>query len=300
MWQAIANGLVLGSVYALLALGYSMVYGVLGILNFAHGDVFMVCSFVGWYAITLGQKGGFSGSPLVMVLLSILISMAFGAGLGMAVDRVAYRPLRKASRLAPLISAIGVSMFLQNVVMLATQGRAKVYPTQDLMPKVAFRRGPVTVSYSGALVIASSLCLLLMLNYVVRRTSVGRMMRATAEDPEAAGYMGIPVNRVIAASFGLGSGLAGAAGVLIGLYYMQVDFYMGFSAGMKAFTAAVLGGVGNLGGAVLGGLLLGLAESLGTGLIAPVYKDAIAFAVLIVCLIVRPRGILGESLPEKV
>ncbi len=296
--QQMVNGLVLGSVYSLLALGYSMVYGVLGILNFAHGDVFMVCAFVGWGVITGLLKSGMGAA--ILIVASVLASMVFGGVLGTLVDRVAYRPLRKASRLSPLISAIGVSIFLQNIAMLTTKGRAKVYPTQLLLPQKPLHLGPVAIPYSGLLVMILSVALCLVLNHIVTRTWVGRTMRAVAEDHEAAGYMGISVNKAVSVAFGLGSILAGAAGVMIGLYYMQVDFSMGFSAGMKAFTAAVLGGIGNLNGAVLGGLLLGFAESMGTAFLAPVYKDAISFAVLIVCLILRPQGLLGESLPEKV
>ncbi|HHV78145.1 MAG TPA: branched-chain amino acid ABC transporter permease [Firmicutes bacterium] len=299
--QQLVNGLVLGSVYALLALGYSMVYGILRVLNFAHGDVFMVCSFAGWAALTALLKSRIAAYPAVTLLLVLAVAMGVGVALGMAIERFAYRPLRKATRLAPLISAIGVSIFLQNVVMLATGGRAKVYPLTSVIPSGLYLKvGTITVSSTGLLVIGVSIILTLGLNYVIRTTSLGRMMRATAEDIEAAGFMGIPIDYVIAFTFALGSALAGAGGVLIGLYYTQIDFSLGFSAGMKAFTAAVLGGIGNLEGAVLGGVVLGLAESMGTAFIAPVYKDAIAFAILIICLILRPNGILGDDVPEKV
>jgi branched-chain amino acid transport system permease protein len=299
--QGLANGLTLGSAYALIALGYSMVYGILRALNFAHGDVFMVCSFVGWALITALGGDSTPLPPAVNLLLTLAVSMGAGALLGVAIERAAYRPLRRSGRLAPLLSAIGVSIFLQNAVMLATQGRVRTFPTGWLTSgrgTLAF--GSVTVPFTGALIIAASAVLTVGLQYVVRHTRAGQMMRATAEDVECASYMGIPVDRVIAFTFALGSALAGAAGVLVGLYYTQVDFLMGFSAGMKAFTAAVLGGIGTLPGAVLGGLVLGVAESLGTMLVAPVYKDAIAFAILILVLILRPGGILGDAGAEKV
>ncbi len=299
--QGLVNGLVLGSVYALIALGYSMVYGILRILNFAHGDVFMACSFAGWMLITALGGDAVILNPAVALALVLTVSMGAGAALGAGIERVAYRPLRKSGRLAPLLSAIGVSIFLQNVVMLATQGRVRTVPTAWLVAgRETFRMGEVTVSFTGLLIVVLSGLLTLGLQYTVKRTRAGRMMRATAEDLECAAYMGIPVDRVIAFTFSLGSALAGAAGVLVGLYYTQVDFMMGFSAGMKAFTAAVLGGIGSLPGAVLGGLVLGVAESLGTTLVAPVYKDAIAFGILILALVLRPSGILGENVREKV
>ncbi|MEX0974784.1 MAG: branched-chain amino acid ABC transporter permease, partial [Bacillota bacterium] len=299
--QGLVNGLVLGSVYALIALGYSMVYGVLRILNFAHGEVFMVCSFAGWLLISALGGDAARLHPALLLTSVLALSMAAGAALGLAVERVAYRPHRKSGRLAPLLSAIGVSIFLQNVVMLATQGRVRTVPTGWLVEgrgTIAF--GNVTVPFTGVLILAVSTVLTLGLQFVVRRTRAGRMMRAVSEDMECASYVGIPVDRVIAFTFALGSALAGAAGVLVGLYYTQVDFAMGFSAGMKAFTAAVLGGIGSLPGAVLGGLVLGIAESLGTIMVAPVYKDAIAFGILILALVVRPNGILGENVQEKV
>lgn len=299
--QQVANGLILGSVYALLALGYSMVYGILQMLNFAHGDVFMVCAFVGWLVLQALLNGGVVLNPIIIILLMLLAAMGFGSILGMGIERFAYRPLRKASRLAPLISAIGVSIFLQNIVMLATHGRAKVYQTEAVIPREAMLSiGGVTIPFTGILVIAVAALLTILLDYAVRQTRAGKMMRATAEDPEVAEYMGVSINRIISLTFILGSALAGAGGVLIGLYYTQIDFFMGFGAGMKAFTSAVLGGIGNLRGAVLGGLVLGMAESLGIAFLAPVYKDAIAFAILILVLIFRPGGILGENVPEKV
>lgn len=299
--QQLVNGLILGSVYALLALGYSMVYGVLRLLNFAHGDVFMVCSFVGWAALNALVGSGLRLPPSVTLLAVMLVAMAAGMVIGVAIERVAYRPLRRAARLAPLISAIGVSIFLQNLVMLITGGRAKVYPVERLLwSSVYMRVGPVSVPGTGLLIIAVSAGLMVLLNCIIRSTSLGRAMRATAEDMEAAAYVGVAVDRVIAFTFALGSALAGAGGVLIGLYFTQVDFAVGFSAGMKAFTAAVLGGIGDFRGAVLGALVLGLTESLAVAFIAPVYKDAVAFGVLILVLVMRPSGILGQQVADKV
>ena len=301
--QGLINGIVLGSSYALVALGYSMVYGTLRALNFAHGDLFMVSAFVGWGVISslAGRSNAPAVSPILTFAAATIASMAAGAVLGMAVERVAYRPLRKSGRLAPLLSAIGVSMFLQNAVMLATQGRARTFPAGwPPLGRLKATIGPVDVSPAAMVVVLVSGVLTACLQYVVVKTPIGRAMRAVSEDVECASYLGIPVDRVISFTFALGAGLAGAAGLLVGMYYTQVDFLMGFSAGIKAFTAAVLGGIGSVPGAVVGGLVLGTAESLGTLLVSPVYKDAIAFAILILTLILRPRGILGDDTAEKV
>ena len=301
--QGIVNGLVLGSAYALVALGYSMVYGILRALNFAHGDLFMVSAFVGWGVVSslAGRSNAALVNPVLTFGAAIILSMAAGALLGLAVERVAYRPLRKSGRLAPLLSAIGVSIFLQNAVMLATQGRARTFPAGwPPFPGLRVTLGPVNVSPAAVLVILVAGALTAGLQYLVLRTPIGRAMRAVSEDMVCASYLGIPADRIISATFALGAGLAGAAGLLVGTYYTQVDFLMGFSAGMKAFTAAVLGGIGSMPGAVAGGLVLGMAESLGTLLVSPVYKDAIAFGILVLTLILRPGGILGDNVPEKV
>ncbi|MGB9867009.1 MAG: branched-chain amino acid ABC transporter permease [Bacillota bacterium] len=299
--QQTANGVILGSVYALLALGYSMVYGILRLLNFAHGDVFMVCSFVGW--AVLGALTGSSPalSPWLVLAVAVLVAMGAGSLLGMAIERIAYRPLRGAARLAPLISAVGVSIFLQNLAMLLTGGRAKVYPVDKFVALNArVNLGAVCLPATGLIILGVSGALVAALTYVVRNTSFGRAMRASAEDIEAAGFVGVAVDRVIALTFALGSALAGAGGVLIGLYFTQVDFSVGFAAGMKAFTAAVLGGIGDFRGAVLGALVLGLTESLAVALLAPVYKDAVAFLTLIMVLLLKPNGILGQGTADRV
>ncbi|MCR4426438.1 MAG: branched-chain amino acid ABC transporter permease [Firmicutes bacterium] len=300
--QQIVNGITLGCVYALLALGYSMVYGVLKMLNFAHGDVFMVGAFAGWGVFSLLTRGG---SPVVNATF-ILAAMVLGATaatalLGAVIERLAYRPLRKGSRLAPLISALGVSIILQNMAMLMTSGRAKAIQTELLIPAGAgVHLGGASISVARLLIVGTSVGIMLALDSVVRRTRLGREMRATSQDLEAAEYVGIRTSRVIVSTFIIGSGLAGVAGVMIGLYYMQVDFTLGFSAGIKAFTAAVLGGIGNMRGAMAGGLLLGLTESLGVIVAAPVYKDAIVFTALVAALILRPAGLLGTQVRDRV
>lgn len=300
--QQVFNGVALGSVYALIALGYSMVYGILEMLNFAHGEIFMSGAFLGWIVLsmTLGGTGGWL-PPWVGLGLALLLASGGAALLGAAVEVLAYRPLRRASRLSPLLSALGVSIFLQNVVMLATGARVKIYPVERFFPSgLGLILGEVTLPAVKVFVLGVSLILMILLDLLVRKTRLGRAMRATAEDSEAAAYQGISPQRIITLTFLLGSALAGIAGVLVGLYYGQIDFFMGFSAGMKAFTAAVLGGIGNLRGAMLGGLILGLAESLGVAFIEPVYKDVIAFTLLVLALLLRPSGLLGKQVAEKV
>ncbi len=299
--QQVVNGLTLGGVYALLALGYSMVYGILKMLNFAHGDVFMVGAFAGWGVLSLLAPGGsLAAHPLVVLVTMAAGAVAATSLLGATIERLAYRPLRKSSRLAPLISALGVSIILENVAMLLTAGRAKAYQTELLVPPDwAVQVGGATISATRIAIMGASVVLMLVLDFAVSRTMLGKAMRATSQDREAAEYMGVRTAGVIAATFVIGSALAGVAGVMIGLYYMQVDFVMGFSAGLKAFTAAVLGGIGSLRGAMAGGIVLGLAESLGVLFVAPVYKDAIVFGVLIAALILRPAGLLGEQVRER-
>lgn len=300
--QQLVNGLTLGAVYGLIALGYSMVYGILEMLNFAHGDVFMIGSFVGWGVLTSFIMGGaLTANPVLIIALMLLAAMAFSSVLGVGIERFAYRPLRRAPRLAPLISALAVSIFLQNVVMLTMGARAKAYDTHLLIPmKWQITIGSATISFVRILVVVIAVILMYGLDLFIRRSKLGKAMRATAQDREAASFMGIPVDRVISYTFLIGSALAGAGGVLVGLYYTQVDFFMGFAAGMKAFTAAVLGGIGNIRGAMLGGVILGLAEAFGVAFISPVYKDVIAFSLLIILLIFKPSGLLGEQVPDKV
>jgi branched-chain amino acid transport system permease protein len=300
--QQIVFGIALGTIYGLVALGYTMVYGILFMINFAHGEIFMIGAYVGWGLLTwlLSAQLGYLHPIWVLPLLLVQAMIAAGL-LGACLEFFAYRPLyaRGATRLGPLISAVGASIFLQNAVMLTQGARMKVYMTRLLFP--ASWRIEVAGVYISALLIVISVTSVLMmlgLHFLVQRTTLGRAIRAVAEDREMAGIVGVNIRRVISATFFLGSALGGAAGVLVGLYYTQIDFFMGYSAGLKAFTAAVLGGIGNIRGAMVGGLALGIAESLAVTFINPAYKDVIAFAILILTLVFRPTGILGETLPE--
>jgi branched-chain amino acid transport system permease protein len=298
--QQFINGLTIGSVYALIALGYTMVYGVLEMINFAHGDVYMVGSFLGLLVLALmGPSASLVGGSVAMILaLTLLGAMAGCAILGIGIERIAYRPVRGTSRLGPLIAALGVSLFLQNAAMLIVGTRPKAFP--GLVEKHLYHVAGAVFTNLQVLILGASLGLMLLLDQFVRRARWGRAMRAVAQDAEAAGFMGVEVNTVVMLTFLIGSVLAAGAGIMVGLYYGIVDFFMGYIAGLKAFTAAVLGGIGNLRGAMLGGLLLGLAESFGAGFIGAQWRDVIAFGVLITVLVFRPGGLLGEQLPEKV
>jgi branched-chain amino acid transport system permease protein len=296
--QQLINGLTVGALYALIALGYTMVYGVLEMINFAHGDVFMVGSFLG-LVILAGLGAPTAASGLAVVLAAACLGAMVGCGaLGVTIERVAYRPVRGASRLGPLISALGVSLFIQNAVMLLVGARPKPFP--QIIPKQLYHAGGAVYTNVQLLLLVTGLLLMLGLDQFVRHTRWGKAMRAVAQDAEAAGFMGVEVNRVIALTFLIGSVLAAGAGVMVGLYYGIVDFFMGYVAGLKAFTAAVLGGIGNLRGAMLGGLLLGIVESFGAGFVGAHWRDVIAFAVLIAVLVLRPVGLLGQQLPQKV
>jgi branched-chain amino acid transport system permease protein len=300
--QQLVFGLTLGTAYGLIAIGYTMVYGVLFMINFAHGDVFMIGAYVGWALLgILFASHVVPLNPLVILPLLLAAAMVVTGLLGLVLERLAYRPLyqRGATRLGPLISAVGASVFLQNAVMLIAGAREKVYMTYAVFPRAwRFSLGNISVSVLVVVIAVVALAMMLALNWLVQHTWLGRSIRAVAEDREMAAVMGIDVWRVVALTFCIGSALGGAAGVLVGFYYTQVDFYMGYSAGLKAFTAAVLGGIGNVRGAMVGGLILGVVESLAVTLINPAFKDAIAFVVLIVVLMFRPGGILGEALPD--
>jgi branched-chain amino acid transport system permease protein len=300
--QQLVFGLALGTVYGLIALGYTMVYGVLQMINFAHGEVFMIGAYIGWsvFAVLIDWSVG-GLHPLWVLPVLLAPAMLLCGGLGMTLERLAYRPLymRGATRLGPLISAVGASIFLQNFVMLTLGARMKVYMTNLVFPRTwRFNIFGVNVSALVIVIVVVSLLLMWGLVALIQRTSLGRAIRAVSEDREMATAVGIDANRVVGLTFFLGSALAGAAGVLIGLYYTQIDFVMGYSAGLKAFTAAVLGGIGNIKGAMLGGLLLGVIESLASTFINPAFKDVVAFAVLILILVFKPEGILGEKLAD--
>ena len=295
--QQLINGLAVGGIYALVALGYTMVYGVLKLINFAHGDIFTIGAYLG---MTLLVSGGLAGSmtPVLAVGLVVLIVFGLVALLGVALERVAYRPLRKANRLAAVVSALGASIVFQNAVMLIYGARVYVYP-ENLIPTLTFNIFGLNVPVMRVIVIVSSLVLMLALYAFINRTRMGTAIRAVAIDQGAARLMGINVDRVISLVFFIGAGLGGVAGVMVGTYYGQIDFTMGRSYGLKAFTAAILGGIGNIPGAMIGGLLLGVIEALGASYLAMAWKDAIAFLVLILILIIRPTGLLGERVADK-
>jgi branched-chain amino acid transport system permease protein len=300
--QQLINGLTIGSVYALIALGYTMVYGVLQLINFAHGDLFMLGAMVAVFL--LAAVATTSPLPLALAVLVLLVvsivSMALIAGLGVAIERVAYKPLRAAGRLSPLISALGVSVFLENATMNVVGPAPRFFP--ELVPTAEVELLGVVVQDKQILILVLATGLMVWLHYLVNHTVFGLTVRATAEDKDAASLMGIEIDRVIALVFVLGPALGAAAGVLFAMFYGVVLWNVGFLAGIKAFTAAVLGGIGNIPGAMLGGLLLGLIETFGAGylpiltggIVGPEYKDIFAFLILILVLIFRPMGILGE------
>lgn len=295
--QQLVNGLAVGGIYALVALGYTMVYGILRLINFAHGDLFTIGAYLG---LTLLVSCGLAGAlPAEAAIILVLVMTALlVAVIGYLLERVAYRPLRQASRLSAVVSALGASIFFQNAVMLIYGARFFVYP-EGLRPSFILRVGAWEISGVRILVILTSLCLMLALHLFVHHTRMGAAMRATAIDPGAARLMGINVDRVISVVFMVGPGLGGAAGLMVGLYYGQIDFTMGWTYGLKAFTAAILGGIGNMPGAMLGGLLLGVVEAMSAAYIAAAWKDVIAFAALIFILIFRPTGLLGERAADK-
>jgi branched-chain amino acid transport system permease protein len=300
--QELVNGLTTGSLYALIALGYTMVYGILKLLNFAHGDVFMVGAFLGFFVIQ--WFGGATSLSIPVPLLLILMFLIAGGGcgiLGVGIERFAYRRLRDAPRIAPLITALGVSFFLENAALLLWGGSYREYNASAFIP---FSTGVtifgVNVWLVQIMVVVLSVVLMIGLQLIVNRTKLGRQMRAVAADREAAEMLGINVNYTIAMTFFIGSVLAGFAGVMWGLVFNSIFTYMGFTAGLKAFTAAVVGGIGSIPGAVLGGLLIGLAESFITGYISSAYTNLIVFGILIVVLLVRPSGLLGRVQLQKV
>ena len=298
--QQTVNGLTLGSVYALLALGYSMVYGVLKFLNFAHGEVYMFGAFAGYGVLTvLGGPSALMIPVWLALSLMFLAAIVVSSGLGVALERFAYRPLREASRLAPLISAIGASFFLQAAALLLFTANSRSYDAPTLIPiENSIPLGPINVWAVRVLVIVTAVVLMILLTQWVKLSKVGKAVRAVSFDTEAAAMMGINVDRVIVVTFLIGSALAGVGGVMVGLVFGRIFHLMGFVAGLKAFTAAVVGGIGSIPGAMLGGLLIGFAESYTTAYISSTFQNLIVFGVLIAFLLVRPSGILGR--PELV
>jgi branched-chain amino acid transport system permease protein len=300
--QELVNGITTGSLYALIALGYSMVYGVLKLLNFAHGDLYMIGAFIGYFVIQWfgGATAVSIPIPLLLIIMFVLAGGGCGA-LGVAIERFAYRPLRDAPRIAPLITALGVSFFLENSVLLLFGAQTRVYNTPEFISLTnGIHIGPLNIDIVRLMVILLSLALMYGLIIIVDRTKLGKQMRAVAADREAAEMLGINVDLTIAATFFLGSALAGVAGVMAGLVFNQVYNLIGFVAGLKAFTAAVVGGIGSIPGAMLGGLLIGIAESMITGYISSTYTNLIVFGILIAVMILRPTGLLGRAPMQKV
>jgi branched-chain amino acid transport system permease protein len=298
--QQLVNGLEAGSLYALIALGYTLVYGILEMLNFAHGDVFMVGGFLAAGVAGLFVTNGVAAIPAALVVTLMVAAAMGGSGLlGVGIERIAYRPLRNASRLAPLITAIGVSLLLESVVQVQISPAPVLVPSNALVPQIKFQLGNVSTPFVDATLLVAAVLLMVGLDLFVFRTRFGSAMRATAQDREAATFMGIDVDRVIVVTFLIGSALAGIGGVLYGLQFARVDFFMGYLLGIKAFTAAVIGGIGNLRGAMVGGLLLGVLESMGGGFISSQYQNTFAFLALILVLLVRPQGLFGQPLTDR-
>ncbi len=293
--QQLINGLSLGAIYALIALGYTMVYGILRLINFAHGDVYMVGAFVGYYVVRWLSPAAHSGLGMLMVCLAA--AMAVCAVLGFVIERAAYRPLRRAPRLNALITAIGVSLLLENLGQLVFGADPKDFPM--LIERTTFTIGIATVSNIQVIVLLTAVVLTLALEFIVHRTKMGTAMRAVSFSHDAAGLMGINIDRVISFTFVLGSSLAAAGGILVGLYNPKIDPLMGIMPGLKAFVAAVLGGIGSISGAILGGLIMGIAETLTVGYISSTYRDAITFIILVAVLLFRPTGLLGKPQRTK-
>jgi branched-chain amino acid transport system permease protein len=300
-FQQLINGLTLGSIYGLIAIGYTMVYGIIGMINFAHGDIFMVSAFLGLIAFLALVAIGVTAVPLALFLV-LLIAMALTSLYGWTVEHFAYRPLRRSFRLAPLISAIGMSIVLQNYVQIV-QG-ARVKPLPPLIPGgftlVSSATFPVELSNVQIIVVVTTVVLMGVFSWLVARTRLGRDMRACEQDLKMASLLGVNVDRTISYTFIIGAALAAVAGIMHLLYYGVIDFYIGFIAGVKAFTAAVLGGIGSLPGAMLGGLLIGLIETMWSAYFSVEYKDVAAFCILVIVLIFLPSGILGRPEIEKV
>ena len=303
--QQIINGLVLGSMYALVALGYTMVYGIINLINFAHGEVLMVGALTSWTAIGL-MKDAMPGAPgWLILILATLIACVVAAALNFAIEKIAYRPLRNSPKLAPLITAIGVSILLQTLAMIIWKPNYKAYPT--LLPSTPINIGGAVITPTQVMILAVTAISLATLMWLVNSTKLGRAMRATAENPRVAALMGVKPDMVISATFIIGAILAAIAGVMYASNYGTAQHSMGFIPGLKAFTAAVFGGIGNLAGAVVGGILLGLIESIGSGYIGDLtgdvlgshYADIFAFIVLIIVLTLRPSGLMGERVADR-
>lgn len=287
--QQLVNGISLGSIYALIALGYTMVYGIIKLINFAHGDIYMLGAFTGFFAIKIFHLPFWPALLLAMVLAAIT---------GVVIEKVAYRPLRNSPRIAALITAIGVSLFIENLALLVWKPDPRAFP--DVFPFHSYELWGIYLDNRQLLILGVSIILMVILQYIVRYTRIGKAMRAVSLDKDTARLMGIDVDMVISFTFAIGSALAAAAGVLVGVYYNRIDPLMGIMPGLKAFVAAVLGGIGIIPGAMLGGLVMGVAEVSVVALTESTWKDAVAFAILIIILLIRPAGIMGRDMREKV
>jgi branched-chain amino acid transport system permease protein len=299
--QQLINGISLGAIYALIAIGYTMVYGIIGMINFAHGDVYMIGAFIALIGFLLMGAFGITWIPFALALV-LVIAVVFTAAYGWTIERIAYRPLRNSTRLAPLISAIGMSIFLENYVQLIQGARNKPMTNMLTGGFALWENGGFTVQvrYLQIIIVVMTTVIMAGFTLLISRTSLGRAQRATEQDRKMASLLGVNVDRTISLTFVLGAGLAAVAGMMVLLYYGQIDFYIGFVAGIKAFTAAVLGGIGSLPGAMLGGLLIGMIEVMWSGYFSVDYKDVAAFAILVLVLIFRPTGLLGRPDLEKV
>ncbi len=288
--QQMINGLSLGSIYALIALGYTMVYGIIKLINFAHGDIYMLGAFTAFYATTFFHLNFFVALIIAMLLCGVL---------GVVIERIAYKPLRHATRITALITAMGVSYVLEYTMQYFAGSDVKTFPT-DLLENTAFSLGDVRITMMQIYIFVITIILMVLLTYIVNKTKMGRAMRAVSVDEDAAKLMGINVDTTISFTFFLGSCLAGVAGVLVGVYYNSINPLMGMTPGLKAFIAAVFGGIGNIPGAMIGGLFIGIAETLVTAYGSSLYKDAIVYVILILVLILKPDGLLGKNVKEKV
>ena len=296
-FELFVGGLTRGSIYALIALGYTMVYGIIELINFAHGEIYMIGAFTALIVASVLAMSGMSG--LSVLILASVVAVIYSAAYGFTVEKVAYKPLRKAPRLSPLISAIGMSIFLQNYVLLAQTSEFLPFP--NLLPDLPFMAPYVGfIGSTEFIIIATTAVIMVLLTLLIKFTRMGKAMRATAQDRDMAMLVGVNVNRVISNTFIIGSALAAVGGVLIASHIGRINFYIGFLAGIKAFTAAVLGGIGSIPGAVLGALVLGCTESFATGYVSSDYEDVFAFVLLIVILIIKPSGLLGHKAAQKV
>jgi branched-chain amino acid transport system permease protein len=289
--QQLINGLSLGSIYALIALGYTMVYGIIQLINFAHGDVYMVGAYVGFASMSIFRLGVFESLALAMVACMIL---------GVVIERVAYKPLRNSTRIAVLITAIGVSLLLEYVMLYFVGAAVRSYPPLPDYFNAQFVVGGVVISAKSLIIIGVSVALMIALQFIVQKTRLGKAMRAVSQDADAARLMGINVDNTISFTFAIGSALAGAAGVLVGIYYNTINPLMGIMPGLKAFVAAVFGGIGLIPGALIGGFFIGVTETLVSGYLSSLLQDAVVFAILILVLIFKPAGLLGKNVREKV